>query len=117
MREVEVGSYLMRLIAVVSASLVVAACSSHPTQSAGGSGSGSAAAGSSGAGSGSAAPAPAGSASQAAAPAAKPATTLAQVQAWAPAGAKVAPAELAVPGVDLFLVADAKPTPEDEGMP
>src|SRR5262245_37260761 len=109
----------MRFIAVVSASLVVAACSSKPTQGGGGSGSaGSAAVGSAAgaAGSGSAA-APAGGGSQAAAPAAKPGSTLAQVQAGAPSGAKVVPAEIAVTGVDLFQVSDAKPLPDDEGLP
>jgi hypothetical protein len=114
----------MRFIAVVSASLVVAACSSKPTQGGGGSGSagsataGSAAVGSAGGsagGSGSAA-AQAGSGNLAAVPAAKPASTLAQVQAGA-SGAKVVPAEIAVTGVDLFQVSDAKPLPDDEGLP
>jgi hypothetical protein len=52
-----------------------------------------------------------------AAAAAKPASALAQVQQGAPAGATVAPAEVAVPGIDLFLVTDRAPTPDDEGMP
>jgi hypothetical protein len=91
-----------RVIAVVSASLL-AACSSQPTQGAG-----------SAAGSASA-PGSAGSASQAA-PAPKPASTLEQVQRSAPE-AKVAPAGLTVPGIEVFLVSDAKPAPEDDGLP
>lgn len=98
---------LRLLLRLVSASLL-SACSSHPSQSAG-----------SAAGSGSA-PIPAASGtssgSQAAA-APKPASTLEQVQREAPADAQVAPAGVAVSGVDLFLVSDGKPAPEDEGLP
>lgn len=93
---------VLRVIALVSASLL-AACSSHPTQ-----GAGSAVGSASVSGS-------AGSGNQAAA-APKPASTLEQVQRSAP-DAKVAPAGLTVPGIDLFLVSDGKPAPEDEGLP
>ncbi len=93
-----------RVIAVVSASLI-AACSSHPTQGASGA-----------AGSGSA-PGSAGSGREAAAAAPRPASTQEQVQRSAPADARVAPAGLTVPGLDLFLVSDGKPAPEDEGLP
>jgi hypothetical protein len=88
------------LLALASAGLL-AACSSHAAQGTGGPGSGS--------------DGSAGSANQAAA-APKPASTLEQVQRSAP-DMKVAPAELAVPGIELFLVSDAKPLPEDEGLP
>lgn len=94
------------LLRLVSASLL-AACSSHPSQGAGGAaGSGSAPVTAGGSGSGSQA---------AAAP--KPASTLEQVQRGAPADARVAPAGVAVSGIDLFLVSDGKPAPEDEGLP
>jgi hypothetical protein len=89
-------------VALISMSLL--ACSSQPTQ-----GTGSAAGSGSATGS-------AGSGSQVAA-APKPASTLEQVQRWAPADSKIAPAGLAVPGIELFLVSDAKPSPEDEGLP
>ncbi|HEX3765802.1 MAG TPA: hypothetical protein VHW23_44200, partial [Kofleriaceae bacterium] len=92
-----------RRLALVAAGLL-AACSSHPSQGAGGA-----------AGSGSA-DGSAGSGRQAAAPP-KPASTLEQVTHGAPPDAKVAAAGLAVPGIDLFLVSDGKPPPEDEGMP
>jgi len=95
------------LLLLVPASLL-AACSSHPSQGAG-----------SAAGSGSAPVTIAsgsGSAGQAAT-APKPASTLEQVQRWAPADAKIEPAGVAVPGIDLFLVSDGKPAPEDEGLP
>lgn len=92
-----------RLIALVSISVLAGACSSHPAQGTGGSGSGSTGS--------------AGSGSQAAAAPPKPASTLEQVQRWAPAEAKVAPAGLAVPGIELFLVSDGKPLPEDDGLP
>jgi hypothetical protein len=46
----------------------------------------------------------------------KPASTLEQVTRAAP-DAKVAPAGVAVSGIDLFLVSDGKPAPEDEGLP
>jgi hypothetical protein len=92
----------LRLLVLVSMSLL-AACSSHPAQGTGGA-----------AGSGSAA-ASAGSGSQAA-PATKPASTLDQVTRSAP-DSKVAPAGLAVSGIDLFLVSNGKPAPEDEGLP
>jgi hypothetical protein len=98
-----IPSHPPRLIVLLSASLL-AACSSHPTQGTGGA-----------AGSGSAIGS-AGSGSQAAA-APKPASTREQVQRWAPADTKVAPAGLAVPGIDLFLVSDSKPAPEDDGLP
>lgn len=94
------------LLRLVSASLL-AACSSHPSQGAGGAaGSGSAPVTAGGSG----------SASQAAA-APKPASTIEQVQRGAPADARVAPAGVAVSGIDLFLVSDGKPAPEDEGLP
>jgi hypothetical protein len=51
--------------------------------------------------------------------AAKPADSLAQVQAWAPAvlhiaAAHVVAAEATVPGIELFLVTDAKAPPDEE---
>jgi hypothetical protein len=96
---------MSRLIAVLSFA-ALAACSSKPAPGGGAQGSGSAA---TPAGSGSAAPA------AAAAPAPRPASVLDQVQQWAPQGTKVAaaPADLAVPGVELFVVSDASP-PADE---
>jgi len=95
----------LRCFILVSA-VLLAACSSHPTQGVGSaSGSGSAA-GYVGSGSGSQA-----------APAPKPASTLEQVQRGAPADSRVAPAGDAVSGIDLFLVSDAKPAPEDDGLP
>jgi hypothetical protein len=109
--------YRMRLLVLLSLSLA-AACSSHSTQSNGAAGSGSAtgagSAAAPGSGSGSAG---GGSAAVAAAPAPKPASALEQVRQGAPAGAAVAPAEVAVPGIDLFLVTDRAPIPDDEGMP
>jgi hypothetical protein len=93
---------VLRIIAVVWAG-ALAACSSHPTQGAG-----------SAAGSASA-PGSAGSASQAA-PAPKPASALEQVQRSA-SEATIAPAGLSVPGIELFLVSDARPAPEDDGLP
>lgn len=93
-----------RLIALISVS-ALAGCSSHPTQ------------GSSGA-AGSGRPAgSAGSASPAAAAAPAPASTREQVQRWAPAGSKIEPAELKVPGLELFVVSEARPAAEDEGLP
>lgn len=109
---------MSRLFALVSASLVAAACSSHGSQgngSAAGSGSAAGAAGSAvAAATGSSGSAAAGSG---AAPAAKPATTLAQVQAGSPSGSKVVPAGVEVPGIDLFLVTEPRPSPDDEGLP
>ena len=94
----------LRCVARISM-LVLAACSSHPSQGAGGvAGSESAAV-----------TAASGSGGQAAAP--KPATTLDQITRWAPANSRVAPAGVAVSGIDLFLVSDGKPAPEDEGLP
>jgi hypothetical protein len=96
-------TYPLRCVARISM-LLLAACSSHPTQ-----GTGAAAGSGSAAGS-------AGSGSQVAA-APKPASTLDQIQRWAPADSRVAPAGIAVSGIDLFLVSDGKPAPEDEGLP
>ena len=96
---------MLRLIASVSASmLAIAACDSpkaHPAQTGGGS-----------AGS-------AGSGSQAAATAVKPkpASVLEQVQQWAPADTQVAPAELKVPGLELFSLAEKASAADDEGAP
>lgn len=103
-----IPKYRLSLLTLVSASLLVA-CSSRSapgTGSASGSGDLSSATGSAASGSGSQA---------AAAP--KPASTLEQVQRWAPADSRVAPAGLTVPGIELFLVSDGKPAPEDEGLP
>ena len=110
-----------RFFALISASLVAAACSSHSSQgsgsAAGSAGSGSAGSGSAGASgsAGSAVAAAGGSGS--AAPAAKPASTLVQVQAQAPDGSKVVAAGVDVPGIDLFLVTEPRPSPDDEGLP
>jgi hypothetical protein len=93
-----------RRLALVAASLL-AACSSHPSQSAGGAAAGSAVGSAAGSGSSAAAAAP------------RPASTLEQVTRWAPPDSKIAAAGLAVPGIDLFLVTDGKPPPEDDGMP
>jgi HEAT repeat protein len=109
---------MLRLIAVIAASvLVTTACSSKktsdgkadPASQAGSSNPGSQVGS---AGSGSQAPAGPG--------AAKPASSLAQVQQWAPgnlhiaaANVHVAAAAVTVPGVELFLVTDGK-APEDE---
>ncbi|HEX3474647.1 MAG TPA: HEAT repeat domain-containing protein [Kofleriaceae bacterium] len=92
----------LRLPALVAISLL-AACSSHPAQGTGGAAGSGSSAGSAGSGS-------------QIAPAPKPASTLDQVTRSAP-DAKVAPAGVAVPGIDLFLVSDGKPAPEDEGLP
>jgi len=88
---------MLRLIATISLSLL-AACDSKPSKKAEVS-VGSAV--------------KAGSGSQAAAPVAKPASTLAQIEAWAPKGSKVAAADLKVTGVELFAVTVEKPTDED----
>ena len=80
-----------------------------------GAGAGSAGAGAGGAGAGSA-----GSGSQAvAAPPAKPkpTSTIELVRQGAPEGTRVAPAELTVPGVELFALTDGKPVPDDEVAP
>lgn len=105
---------MTRLFALVSAGLVVAACSSHGSQGGSGSGSAGSAASPAAAGSSGSAGAAPGSA---VAEAAKPASTLAQVQAESPTGSKVAPAGVKVTGIDLFLVTEPRPSPEDEGMP
>lgn len=106
------------LIAAVLASLVAtAACSSKDAPSTAGQ-TGSAAAGSATA----AGSAPAGSAAGSAAPteaktetaAAKPGTPSALVEASAPKGSKVAPAELKVPGVELFVVTGSEPVADGE---
>lgn len=96
---------MLRLIALVSASmLATAACDSRkaqPAQTSGGS-----------AGS-------AGSESQAAAPAPppKPASVLEQVQQWAPADTQVAPADLRVPGLELFSLTEKRSAADDEVAP
>jgi len=97
-----------RFIALVSATvLATASCNSHPAQgTAGSAGSG----GSSGPGSAASA---AGSGSQAPA-APRPASVIEQVQLSAPAGTHVAPAELTVPGLELFALTDGKPAADDE---
>jgi hypothetical protein len=47
-------------------------------------------------------------------PVVKPASALELVQRHAPSGSKVAPAELTAPGVELFVVSDAKPAADGE---
>src|SRR5262245_36664784 len=99
---------MSRLITVLSIA-VLAACSSKPSTGSGTQGSGSAA---TPAGSGSsvaAAPPPA---------AAKPTphSVLEQIQQWAPQGSKVAPAELQVPGIELFAVGDPGTPADEHGM-
>jgi len=90
---------MLRLIALASVGLLVtASCESKPTKS------GSGSAGSAATGHPAAAPPPA---------PAKPASTLAQIEAWAPKGSIVAAASLTVPGVELFAVTPAKPSDED----
>ncbi|HEY0479717.1 MAG TPA: HEAT repeat domain-containing protein [Kofleriaceae bacterium] len=111
-------------IAAVWASLLAAACDSHPKQGSGSAAAGSAggAGGSTGAAAGSAgSPGSAGSAaavgSASAATAPKPKTTAEQVQQGAPAGTKVAPAELTVPGIELFALTEGKTGPDDDAVP
>jgi len=48
------------------------------------------------------------------APVVKPASSLELVQRHAPSGSKIAPSELAAPGVELFVVSDAKPVADGE---
>jgi hypothetical protein len=88
---------MLRLIAMISVSLLAAGCETKPSKKT------EVTVGSASAGSG----------SQAAAPVAKPASTLAQIEAWAPKGSKVAAADLQVTGVELFAVTAEKPTDED----
>ncbi|HEX7843725.1 MAG TPA: HEAT repeat domain-containing protein [Kofleriaceae bacterium] len=86
---------MLRLIALVSASmLVTAACDSRKANQA------PISSGSAGS---------AGSGSQASAPVPKPrpASVFEQVLQWAPAGAQVVPADLRVPGIELFLLTAA----------
>lgn len=91
---------MLRVIALVSASmLATAACNSHPAQGTGGR-----------AGSG-------GRGSQAEAPPPPPASALEQVQRWAPADTRAAPAEIAAPGVELFVVTDSRAVPEADALP
>jgi len=97
----------------ISATLALAAvvsvgCSSQKAQNAGAADSGSNAGGQVGN-----AVALGGSAGSAVAP---PASPIERVQRSAVAGSRVTPAELTVPGVPLFTVADDKPSPEDEGL-
>src|SRR4051812_26906458 len=96
---------MLRVTAVLASLIAVAACKSDDKKPATEHKAGSAVASGSAAGS-------AGSAS-AAPVAAKPASTLEQVQAWAPKGTKVKPADLKVPGVELFAVMPDPPTEED----
>jgi hypothetical protein len=96
---------MLRLIALVSASmLVTAACDSRKANPV------SISSGSAGS---------AGSGSQAAAPTPKPrlASVLEQVQQWAPAGAQVAKAELGVPGIELFSLTEKRSAADDEVAP
>ena len=96
------------LVALASATLLAgAACSSKPDKSGESSGSGSAAP---------AAPARA-AAKAPPPPPPKPATTLAQIQKWAPATTHVEPSTLTVPGVDLFTLTDSRPSADDEVAP
>lgn len=88
---------MLRLTAMISVSLL-AACESSPSKPKPEVSVGSA---------------PAGSGIQAAAPVAKPASALAQIEAWAPKGSKVLAADLKVTGVELFAVTVDKPTDED----
>jgi HEAT repeats len=89
---------MLRLIGMISVSLLAAGCETKPSKKT------EVTVGSASAGSGSQA---------AAAPVAKPASTLAQIEAWAPKGSKVAPADLKATGVELFAVTVEKPTDED----
>jgi hypothetical protein len=94
---------MLRLIAVIAASLLAASCTSNKPEGAGG-GAGTAAGGAArGSGSGSSG----GKAAASARPA--PTTTLEQVQRSAPAGTRAAPAGIAVPGIELFALTDATP--------
>lgn len=96
--------------------MLVAACSSPSASTTGA--AGSAARGSDTAVAGSATAGSGGAGSQAAAPARpKPTTTIELVRQGAPPDTKVAPAELTVPGVELFALSDARPAPDDESMP
>jgi hypothetical protein len=110
------------LLSVVAITLGTAACSSHDSARGGaGAGStvGSAATGSAATGSaatGSAATGSAATGSAATGSAVKPASELAQLQQWAPSGAKLVPADLQVPGIALFQMADAKPSADDESL-
>jgi len=105
---------MLRLIATVTASVfAISACAPNDSKPAG-AGAGS--------GSGTAAVAPAaapgsGAAGSASAPAAAPApakTALELVQRGAAKDAHVAPADLAVPGLELFVVTDARPPADGE---
>jgi hypothetical protein len=93
---------MLRTIAVSVASMLAAAC----TSPASGSGAGKAGSGT-------------GSGSQALAPPAKPKPTnaLQLVQQSAPPQTRVAPAELTVPGVELFALSEARPATDDEVLP
>ena len=95
------------LVAVASAILLVgAACSSKPDKA--------------GDSTGSAAAAPAGPKAAAKAPPPpppKPATTLAQIQKWAPPNTHVEPSTVTVPGIDLFTLADSRSSADDEVAP
>jgi hypothetical protein len=92
-----------RLTNLLRASAFVAvACTSHPTDTSGGS------AGNQGS---QAAPA---SPPRSPPPAPKPTTVLEQVQHSAPAGARVAPADITVSGIELFVVTDPRPVPDGE---
>lgn len=106
---------MLRSLLVVVIGLA-AACSSNTGQGGGSGSAGSAVAAGSGGSAGSGRGSGGGSGSGSAA-AARPASTLAQVQAAAGPGSKVAAAGLQVPGVELFLVSEASPTPEDDGLP
>lgn len=110
---------MLRLIATVTASvLAITACTpndSKHTGAAAGSGSGTAAgAPAATAGSGTAAPAGGSADAPAAAPASAPATTIELVQRGAAKDAHVAPADLVVPGIELFVVTDANPAADGE---
>lgn len=88
---------MLRLIAMISLSLLAAACDSKQAKKT------EVQVGSASVESGSQAPAPV----------AKPASSLAQIQAWAPRGSKVAAVDLKATGVELFGVTIEKPTDED----
>lgn len=92
---------MLRLIDVVSASLVaIAGCNPQQAQSSGGP------------------PGPADTGSQTMSkstptPPQKPTSALQQVQQWAPPGSLVSPAGITVTDIELFAVRDAKPVPAD----
>ena len=108
---------MLRVIALVSASMLASlGCDSPPAQP------GSGQAGSARAVDSQVA-APAGSAGSAgstgsagSATAASPKTAAEQVQQWAPAGTKVAPADLKVPGVELFALTATGPGADDDAV-